>query len=141
MAFLQRGNNIEPRVSDILYHRKVYNFTYRLSGNTGIAEILTEKVFLRCPANHKDDVILLKQAWERFLKYYGGLDLTGEDTVQQALLSLPPEIRCAIILRDILGYSYKQVASVLNKSELAAGNLISLGRRKITECGIRPNIS
>ena len=110
----------------------IYNFTYRLSGNRDIAETLSEKVLLMQSANHHhNDVILLKQAWEEFLMYYGRFDFKGEDVVQQAVLSLPPEPRCAIILRDIFSYSYGQIASVLNKSEITVGNLISLARQEI----------
>lgn len=120
----------------------VYNFTYRLSGDRDIAEILTEKVFLTQPANRcRDDVVLLKQAWEDFLRYYGRFDFDGENIAQQALLPLSPEIRCAIILRDILGYSYSQIAFVLDESELAVGRLISLARRDIKKRGIKQNIS
>lgn len=122
--------------------RIIYNFTYRLSGNAGIAETLTEKVLLMRPANHNDDVLLLKQAWEDFLKYYGCLDFKGEDqTTQQVLLSLSSEIRCAVILRDILGFSYGQIGTVLNKSASKVAHLISLGRQEITRSGKKPKIT
>ncbi len=120
----------------------VYNFTYRLSGDRDVAEILTEKVFLTQPANRRrDDIVLLKQAWEDFLRYYGRFDFDGENMVQQSLLRLSPEIRCAVILRDILGYSYSQIAFVLDESELTVGRLISLARRDIKKRGIKQNIS
>ena len=116
--------------------RIIYNFTYRLSGNAGIAEALTEKALLMRPTNHNDDVLLLKQAWEDFFKYYGCLDFPDskeEDPTQQALLSLSSEIRCAVILRDILGFSYGQIGTVLNESASKTAHLISLGRREITK--------
>jgi len=109
----------------------IYNFTYRLSGNTEVAAILTEKVFLRHASNHNDAIMLLKQAWEDFLEYYGCHNFTTDDPVHQALLSLPPEPRGAIILRDVLGYSYEQIAAILNKSGLELGRLIASGRRGI----------
>ena len=121
--------------------RIIYNFTYRLSGNAGIAEALTENVLLMHPANHNDDVLLLKQAWEDFIKYYGYLDFKGEDPTQQALLSLSSEIRCAVILRDILGFSYGQIGTVLNESASKAAHLISLGRQEITRSGKKPKIT
>lgn len=111
----------------------IYNFTYRLSGNRDVAGILTEKVLLTQTVNHHNDIILLKQAWEDFLVYYGHFDFKGEDVVQQAILFLPPEPRCAIILRDILGYSYGQIATILNKSNITVGNLISLARQEIAK--------
>jgi len=113
--------------------RIIYNFTYRLSGNAGVAEALTEKVLLMRPANHNDDVLLLKQVWGDFLKYYGCLDFKGKDQTQQALLSLSSEVRCAVILRDILGLSYGQIGTVLNKSDSKVAHLISLGRQEIAK--------
>lgn len=111
----------------------IYNFTYRLSGNRDVAGILTEKVLLTLPANQHNNMILLKQAWEDFLIYYGSFDFKGEDVLQQAILSLLPEPRCAIILRDIFGYSYRQIAVILNKSDAAVGSIISLARREIAK--------
>ena len=113
--------------------RIVYNFTYRLSGNAGIAEALTEKALFMHPANHNDVVLVLKQAWEEFINYYGCLDFKEEDPIQQALLSLSSEIRCAVILRDILGFSYGQIGTVLNKSDSEVARLIFLGRQEITK--------
>ena len=114
----------------------IYNFTYRLSGNTRVAEVLTEKVLLMQSANHHNgDVVLLKQAWNEFLKYDGSIDCKGENATQQTLLSLPPEMRCAIILRDVLGYSYRQIAAVLNISDLEVGKFIARGRQEITRTG------
>jgi len=121
--------------------RLIYNFTYRLSGNTEVAKILTEKVLLINAGNHNDDIRLLKQAWEDFLQYYGHLDLKEVDPVQQLLLSLLPERRCAVILRDILGYSYGKIATVLNKSDLEVGELISVGRQEITKMDQKLNIT
>lgn len=121
--------------------RIVYNFTYRLSGNAGVAEALTEKVLLMHPANHNDDVLLLKQVWEDFIKYYGYLDFKGEDPTQQALLSLSSEIRCAVILRDILGFSYGQIGTVLNESDSEVAHYISTGRQEIAKLFNKPNIT
>jgi len=133
VGLLQRSETIHPKVLDSLCIRTIYNFTYRLSGNSKVAEVLTEKVFLMHPGNHKDDVFLLKQAWGDFLKYYGCFEFKGEDPIQQSLLALAPELRCTLILRDILGYSYGQIAAILDKSEWEVARLISMGRRGITK--------
>ena len=47
-------------------------------------------------------------------------------------MSLPSEVRCAVVLRDVLGYSYRQIGDVLNKSEREIGHLISAGRQEIS---------
>lgn len=114
----------------------VYNFIFRLSGNTKIAEVLTQQVIL---TNHqknrglKLDLSLLKQAWEGFRRYYGSLEFRGDDPVSQAILSLTPEKRCAVVLRDILGYSYGEIASVMDESAAQTARLISRGRRELAE--------
>ncbi|MEL7563863.1 MAG: sigma factor-like helix-turn-helix DNA-binding protein [Dehalobacterium sp.] len=142
MAFLQHIN-IDSQSLHSLYLRITYNFAYRLSGSTEVAKKLTEKVILMHSNNQEiySDIILLKQAWKDFLIDYACLGLKGEDQVQQALLLLPPELRCAVILRDVLGYSYGQIAAVLNKSNSEVGNLISMGRQKITKYSKKANIT
>lgn len=114
---------------DFSYIRTIYNFTYRLSGNIKVAEALTEKVLLTHPDSHKEDVFLLKRTWEEFIKYYGYVEFKGEEPAQQALLALPPELRCTVVLRDILNYPYPQIADVLGRAEPEIARLISEGRR------------
>lgn len=133
MGLLQPSETIHPKVLDSLCIRTIYNFTYRLSGNTKIAEVLTEEVLLMHPDKNKDDILLLKQAWSNFRKYYGDLEFEGEDPVQQSLLALAPELRCTLILRDMLGYSYGQIAIIIDKPDPEITRLISLGRRGITQ--------
>jgi len=142
MAFLQHSN-IDPKSLHSLCLRIIYNFAYRLSGSIEVAKKLTEKVVLmhsNKQENH-NEIIFLKQAWKDFLIDYACLGSKGEDQVQQALLLLPPELRCAVILRDVLGYSYEQIAVVLSKSNAEVGSLISMGRQKITNYSKKVNIT
>lgn len=141
MVFLQHSETIHPKVLHSLCISTIYNFTYRLSGNTNVAEVLTENVLLRQSGSHKDDVFLLKQAWQEFIKYYRGVDFKGEEPVQQALLALPPELRCSVILRSILGYSYREISIILDKPECEIGVLISEGIQKISRQINVPNIT
>ncbi len=113
-----------------LHIKTIYNFSYRLSGNEEIAGILTEKIFLDYRFKQKDKFQLLKQTWEDFLKYYGCIDLKCQDTIQKILLSLPPKLRCAVILRDIMDCSYQQISIVLNQSDYEAAELVSRGREQ-----------
>ena len=108
----------------------LYNFTYRLSGNSKVAEVLTEKALL-IPEDNYNCPLLVTRAWEYFCQYYSSLDLQGQEPVQNYLLNLVPEERCAIILRDIMGYSYEQIALVLDKSLPEVNSLISSGRKQI----------
>lgn len=141
MGLLHQSETIHPKVLDSLCIKTIYNFTYRLSGNTEIAELLTEEVLLLHPGKNKDDILLLKQAWSSFKKYYGCLEFKEEDPVQQSLLALVPELRCPLILRDILGYSYGQIAIIIDKPEPDVAYLISMGRRGIIKANKAPNIT
>lgn len=136
-----RKDTIHPKVLHSLCIRTIYNFTYRLSGNREIAEILTEKVLLGHPHDCNNDVALLQRAWMEFVKYNWCPDNRGEEPIQQALLCLAPEPRCAIILHDILGYSYKEIAVVLNTQESGVARYIFTGRQEITKLVKKPNIT
>ncbi|PKM89535.1 MAG: hypothetical protein CVU87_05140 [Firmicutes bacterium HGW-Firmicutes-12] len=118
----------------------IYSFTYRLSGKKKIAEKLTEKVFLTHLDSGKDELSLLKQAWLYFYKDYEPYELNREDAIQQSLLALAPAVRCALILRDILGYSYGQIAIIIEQREPEVAHLIHLGRRLIN-LGLKNTIS
>jgi hypothetical protein len=126
MVFLQ-NNKTKPEDLSSLHIKTVYNFSYRLSGNEDTAGVLTEKVFL----NHRseqDKLHLLKLAWQTFSEYCGRADQKGKDPFQQALLTLPPDLRCAVILRDIMGCSYHQISVILDKSDFETAGLISKAR-------------
>lgn len=127
--------------SDVWYSQElktVYNFTYRLSGNREIAEVLTRKVFLESD-RRKHEAHLLMMAWREFLQYYSFLDLQGESDIQKTLLALAPAKRSAVILRDMLGYPLEQIAFILKKTETEAVRLIAQGRQEITSK--RPEIT
>ncbi|MDD4753596.1 MAG: hypothetical protein PHT78_10190 [Desulfitobacteriaceae bacterium] len=68
-----------------------------------------------------------------FLQYNWSLDYKGEESVQQSLLSLANELRCAVIIHDILGYFYKEIAVVLDTQESGVARFISIGRQEITK--------
>jgi hypothetical protein len=123
----------QPKALHKSHIKTVYNFCYRMSGNTEAAGVLMESVLLNHPAGQRDKLVLLKHAWNDFLKYYGSLDLKSEDALQEALLCLSPELRCTIILRDILGCPYEQIAVVLDKSVPETARLISTGREQIAK--------
>ena len=139
MIFMQ-NNKTKPKDLYPIHIKTVYNFSYRLSGNADTAGVLTEKVF----QNHRseqDKLHLLKLAWEIFSEYYGCIDLESENPFQQALLSLPPDLRCAVILRDIMGCSYHQIAVILDKSDFETAGLISKARVALSKSYRKLNIT
>ena len=111
--------------------KTLYNFTYRLSGDMEIAKSLTEKALLSCLDEPSDEVALLKWAWEKFLLTGNKALYPKQDGKENILSSLAPELRCAVILRDIIGYSYEQIGKVINKSKQEVATVISLGRQEI----------
>lgn len=117
---------------DLTDVKVLYNFTYRLSGNGEIAQVLTEEVLLLKERKYLDKVNLLKCAWEKYLELNKSQHLP-QDRLQNALAVLIPEARCAVVLRDVLGYSYEQIGIVLNKSKQEVAAYISVGRQNIKE--------
>lgn len=69
MGLLHQSETIHPNALDSLCIKTIYNFTYRLSGNTEIAELLTEEVLLLHPGKNKDDInartILILKEYEQ----------------------------------------------------------------------------
>lgn len=112
---------------------KIYNFAYRLSGNEKIAKNLTEQALFHYRTEQNNQVILLRQVWQKFLNFDQDRKFDEINNVQQALLSLPLECRSAVILRDILAYSYRDIALVLEISEREVSQLISAGRWRMRE--------
>jgi hypothetical protein len=118
----------------------IYSFTYRLSGKKKIAEKLTEKVFLTNLDLRKDELSLLKQAWQYFYKDYEPYEVNREDAIQQSLLAMAPAVRCVLILRDILGYSYAEIATIIEQRESEVAHFIHLGRHQISR-GLKNTVS
>jgi hypothetical protein len=124
---------VESKIPGSTDLKILYNFTYRLSGNIEVAKSLTEKAFLSCVNKSSDEVTLLKWAWEKFLLTSNKALYPKQDGEENILSLLEPELRCAVILRDIIGYSYEQIGKVLNKSKQEVAVVISLGRQEIRE--------
>ena len=68
----------------------------------------------------------------------GGLDGRSLDEgVQRALDALPPDYRMAIVLADLEGFSYKEIAEIL---EIPVGTVMSRlyrGRKRLEEAMLR----
>jgi RNA polymerase sigma-70 factor (ECF subfamily) len=57
------------------------------------------------------------------------LDMIGEESIRQAIDSLPPDFRMAVILADVEGFAYKEIAEILGIPRGTVMSRIFRGRR------------
>jgi RNA polymerase sigma-70 factor (ECF subfamily) len=150
-----------------VYGRKIYNFAYRLTGNSNDAHDLVQEVLLRVRkglANYQpgsfegwlwritrnaflDDVRKRKRRptsplpdeIDRFDVVtsdaadveYGRITL-GDD-IQKALLELPVEFREAVVLCDVVGLSYEEIAQATAVPIGTVRSRIHRGRKMMRE--------
>ena len=62
-----------------------------------------------------------------------GLRVEKQNALNQAIQSLPDDMRAAIILRNVKGYSYDEIASILDANVGTIKSRISRGREKLRE--------
>lgn len=62
-----------------------------------------------------------------------GLRVEKQNALNQAIQSLPDDMRAAIILRDVKGYSYDEIASILDANVGTIKSRIRRGREKLRE--------
>ena len=62
-----------------------------------------------------------------------GLRVEKQNALNQAIQSLLDDMRAAIILRDVKGYSYDEIASILDANVGTIKSRISRGREKLRE--------
>ncbi len=149
------------------YGRKIYNFAYRLTGNSDDAADLTQEVLLRVrrglatyePGSFEgwlwritrnaflDEVRRRKR--RPTVPLPDDIDRVGasatpspddvlaavrlDDNVQQALLKLPYEFREAVVMCDIVGLSYDEIASACTVPVGTIRSRIHRGRRQLRE--------
>ena len=149
------------------YGRKIYNFAYRLTGNSSDAHDLVQEVLLRVRkglANYQpgsfegwlwritrnaflDDVRKRKRRptaplpdevdrWdaastESADEAYARV-LLGDD-IQKALLELPFEFREAVVLCDVVGLSYEEIAQAAAVPVGTVRSRIHRGRKLLRE--------
>jgi RNA polymerase sigma-70 factor (ECF subfamily) len=150
-----------------VYGRKIYNFAYRLTGNSDDASDLVQEVLLRVrkglasyqPGSFEgwlwritrnaflDDIRRKNRRptaplpdevdrWERASSpsadiEYGRVSI-GDD-VQKALLELPVEFREAVVLCDIVGLSYEEIAQAVAVPVGTVRSRIHRGRKLLRE--------
>ncbi len=124
-------NNIVNEYSDHIYH-----FLCRMLANNELASDFTQEVFLQLWNNRKkinEEKVkswLFTTARNKALNHFKKLkespltdciewgqdseelDFENRDLIEQGLKSLTPEERSLILLRDLEGYDYKEIAKI-----------------------------
>jgi len=150
-----------------VYGRKIYNFAYRLTGNSDDASDLVQEVLLRVrkglasyqPGSFEgwlwritrnaflDDVRRRNRRptaplpdevdrWELASSPSADTEysrISIGDDVQKALLGLPVEFREAVVLCDIVGLSYEEIAQAVAVPVGTVRSRIHRGRKLLRE--------
>ena len=150
-----------------VYGRKIYNFAYRLTGNSDDAADLVQEVLLRVrkglaayqpgsfegwlwritrnafldevrKRNRRPTAPLPDEVdrWERASSPSADVEysrISIGDDVQKALLELPYEFREAVVLCDIVGLSYEEIARAVAVPVGTVRSRIHRGRKLLRE--------
>jgi RNA polymerase sigma factor (sigma-70 family) len=150
-----------------VYGRKIYNFAYRLTGNSDDASDLVQEVLLRVhrglasyqPGSFEgwlwritrnaflDDVRRRNRRptapipeevdrWDLASSPSADIEysrISIGDDVQKALLGLPVEFREAVVLCDIVGLSYEEIAQAVAVPVGTVRSRIHRGRKLLRE--------
>jgi RNA polymerase sigma-70 factor (ECF subfamily) len=122
------------------FQQSVYSYCARMMGNKSEAKDAIQEVFLRvidykesAPVNHFPawlfritrtvclNLIRKKRNYEEFndeiytiTSNYREQDFSLKDVLDNALMQLPPTLREVVILREYEGYSYQEIAVLLD---------------------------
>lgn len=118
-----------------------YNFStyiYRIASNLAISEIRKRKrrrvvSFFSVFGGDEDEAVELDPADERPLPEDNLLADERKRAVNKAISSLPEKYRTALVLRDIEGHSYDQIAEILSLSEGTVKSRINRARGLLRE--------
>jgi RNA polymerase sigma-70 factor (ECF subfamily) len=112
-------------------------YIYRIASNLAISEIRKRRrrkvVSLFGFFSSEDDEMDLDPPDERPLPEDNVLGEERKRAVKRAIASLPPKYRSALVLRDIEGHSYEQIAEILALSEGTVKSRINRARALLRE--------
>ncbi|MCG8402108.1 MAG: hypothetical protein MJA84_10985 [Firmicutes bacterium] len=126
----------------------LYATGFRLTGNHQSTKKLVQKAVLRpCNIPSPEPGTAIKNLCLAFLEEYANrpdrhqtikpyaMDVLARDVsgIQEAILRLEPGVRLAVVLRDIAGLSYAEIAEVTSSSEKEVSGRIAAARRDIRE--------
>jgi len=107
-------------------------WVYRITMNTCLDELRRRK---NRPSTSLDS--LLDSGWspsdDRDSPEKHAIRMTKQQQLRQFIEELPEDMRAAVILRDIEGYSYEDIAGMLNANVGTIKSRISRGREKLRE--------
>ena len=114
------------------YGRKIYNFAYRLTGDPDDAADLAQEVLLRVKRGlpgYTDRIVARSNPSPDEVLAAVRLD----ENTQAALLKLPYEFREAVVMCDIVGLSYEEIAEACSVPVGTVRSRIHRGRRQLRE--------
>jgi len=161
LSRLGRGESDALREVYERYADDVYRIALRLTGSSADAYDVTHDVFLGLPeAMHRYDVARPFHPWLRGVtvrtaqmrlrterrrlevtlpvasKLAGRSrvgDVVDRITLERALEKLSPELRSVVVLRELEGLSYQEIADLLGIKKSAAAVRLHRGRRRLLE--------
>lgn len=118
---------------------QIYSIAYRLTGNSADAEELTQAVFVRVFRSHStcdaDDLhrCLAGVAARAFLDGMPSRTATRrvDCGLQTGLNSLTPEVRVAVVLRDLAGITHEEIAAILGVRIAVVRRRLHRGRAQL----------
>ena len=141
VAYRLTGNHEDAQdlVQDVLIRVERGLATYRPGSLEGWLSRITTNAFLdRVRARKRRPVDALPDDPERVLPTSAAADEALADTrlpdeVQAALLALPEDYRAAVVLCDVVGFSYQEIADSLDLPVGTVRSRIHRGRGRLRE--------
>jgi len=108
-------------------------WVYRVTMNSCLDELRKRKVRAATSLDSMLESGWSPQATESDQPEVQALRGEQRDRILAAIASLPEDMRTVIVLRDIQGFSYEQIADILNANIGTIKSRISRGREKLRE--------
>jgi RNA polymerase sigma factor (sigma-70 family) len=161
MSVTQQSTRAKTALDD-LYRRHVgdvYRYTYAVLGNHADAEDVTQTTFVNAlralergehPRNPSSWLLaiahnLVRQRWRQAAARPTEIELVGDvpaqvpdeeielDSLVKALQKIPPAQREALVMRELEGRSYQEIAELLGVTTSALETLLFRARRSLAE--------